>query len=439
MLKRLTILGNLFQKLNLRKKLIEELISDFPDTINDFEYTDYIKVHTKGTASEFISHVIENNVDIIGKRENYIEYISKRPRVEKQGSHGLFTDDKVPINLSAVAKEVANHKGNVWTDIMSLRREDAVRLGYDKGESWRNLIRTQTETIATSMKIPLEDLRWYAAFHNESYHPHVHIVAYSVGKEPYMSEQGILEMKSAFAREIFKQNLIQVYTEQTKQRNILKGESKDILSGIAEDISDNGYNNETIELMLKKLSEQLANTKGKKVYGYLPQKTRNLVNGIIDELEKDPRIKTLYDLWYKQREEFIRTYTDNILERIPLSKNNEFKTIKNAVIQEALNILYDHATFKDNFSESENLAYNISEEQDESKEETNMNKETTNQDYKHSKLKKSSVNGLDKYYSYHGRTTTTISAFRLLVQLSQMFQDRLQKDNMDTLTDKKLS
>ena len=280
-----------------QKKLIEELTTDFPDTINDFEYTDYTKNHTKGTASEFISHVIENNVDIIGKRENYIEYISKRLRVEKQGSHGLFTDDKVPINLSAVAKEVANHKGNVWTDIISLRREDAVRHGYDKGESWRNLIRSQTETIATSMKITLEDLRWYAAFYNESYHPHVHIVAYSVGKEPYMSEQGILKIKSAFAREIFKQDLIQIYTEQTKQRDILKGESKNILSEIVEDIFNNGYNNETIELMLRKLSEQLANTKGKKVYGYLPQKTRNLVNGIIDELEKDPRIKTLYDLW----------------------------------------------------------------------------------------------------------------------------------------------
>lgn len=422
-----------------QKKLIEELISDFPDTINDFEYTDYTQNHTKETASEFINHVIENNVDIIGKRENYIEYISKRPRVEKQDSHGLFTDDKVPINLSAVAKEVANHKGNVWTDIISLRREDAVRLGYDKGESWRNLIRSQIETIATSMKIPLEDLRWYAAFHNESYHPHVHIVAYSVGKEPYMSEQGILKMKSAFAREIFKQDLIQVYTEQTKQRDILKGESKNILSEIIEDISDNGYNNETIELMLKKLSEQLANTKGKKVYGYLPQKTRNLVNGIIDEFEKDPRIKTLYDLWYEQKEKVIRTYTDNIPERIPLSRNKEFKVIKNAVIQESLKILYNRTAFKDVSFESETFAHDISEKQDESKEETNMNNKTANQDHQYSKSKESSINGFDKYYSYQARTSSTISAFRLLVQLSQMFQDKLQQDNMDTLTDKKLN
>lgn len=422
-----------------QKKLIEELISDFPDTINDFEYTDYIKNHTKGTASEFINHVIENNIDIIWKRENYIEYISKRPRVEKQGSHGLFTDDTVPINLSAVAKEVANHKGNVWTDIISLRRKDAVRLGYDKGESWRNLIRSQTETIATSMKIPLEDLRWYAAFHNESYHPHVHIVAYSVGKEPYMSENGILKMKSALAREIFKQDLIQVYTEQTKQRNILKDESKDILSEITEDISDNGYNNETIELMLKKLSAQLANTKGKKVYGYLPQKTRNLVNGIIDELEKDQRITTLYDLWYKQREEVIRTYTDNIPERIQLSKNKEFKAIKNAVIQEAINLLYDRAAFKDESFESEKLTYYISKEQNESEEKRSANNKTANQDHQHSKQKESHVNGLVRHYPYQGKTTATISAFRLLVQFSQIFQDKLQRNNMDTLTDKKLN
>ena len=103
-------------------------------------------------------------------------YIAKRPRAERRGAHGLFTDADIPINLSKVAEEVANHDGNVWTHIISLRREDAARLGYDNAYAWRNLLRSQAENIAENMKIPLTDLRWYAAYHDESYHPHVHMV-----------------------------------------------------------------------------------------------------------------------------------------------------------------------------------------------------------------------------------------------------------------------
>lgn len=330
-----------------QKKLIEELVSDFPDATDSFEYQDYLKTPNKGTASEFITRTLENNSDLIDKRENYVGYIAMRPHVEKSGTHGLFTDSDVPINLSAVAKEVADHEGNVWTNVLSLRREDAARLGYDHGSAWRDLLRGQTETMATAMKIPLTDLRWYAAFHNEGHHPHVHIVAYSVGKEPYLSEQGILKMKSAFAREIFKQDLLQVYERQTEHRNALAQESRDVISEIVDQINHGGYENETVELMLKELSEQLSRTKGKKVYGYLPQKAKNLVNGIVDELAKDSRISALYDLWYEQRNEILKTYSDHLPERIPLSQNKEFRSVKNAVVQEAMNILYDRVTFED--------------------------------------------------------------------------------------------
>ncbi len=138
-----------------QKKLIEELVRDFPETKDSFEYQDYISKPSKGTASEFISRAIDDNVDLIGKRENYVSYIAKRPRTERHGAHGLFTDADVPINLSKVAKEVANHEGNVWTHIISLRREDADRLGYDNAYAWRNLLRSQAETIAENMKIRL--------------------------------------------------------------------------------------------------------------------------------------------------------------------------------------------------------------------------------------------------------------------------------------------
>ena len=321
-----------------QKKLIADLLRDFPEVKDSFEYADYLAKPNKGTASELISRAIDDNVDLIGKRENYVSYIAKRPRAERHGAHGLFTDADVPINLSQVAAEVANHDGNVWTHIISLRREDAARLGYDNAYAWRNLLRSQAETIAENMKIPLTDLKWYAAYHDESYHPHVHMVVYSTGKEPYLTKQGICNLKAAFAKQIFRHDLLQVYVEQTNQRNELTGRSRDILSDIITRINSGSYDDPVVTELLLKLSQQLQNHKGKKVYGYLPQAGRNLVNAVVDELAKNPEIAALYDLWYAQRDTIIGTYQDTPERRIPLSQNKEFKAIKNAVIQESLNV-----------------------------------------------------------------------------------------------------
>ena len=336
-----------------QKKLIAELLRYFPEVKDSFEYADYLAKPNKGTASELISRAIDDNVDLIGKRENYVSYIAKRPRAERHGAHGLFTDADVPINLSQVAAEVANHDGNVWTHIISLRREDAARLGYDNAYTWRNLLRSQAETIAENMKIPLTDLKWYAAYNDENYHPHVHMVVYSTGKEPYLTKQGIRNLKAAFAKQIFRHDLLQVYVEQTNQRNELTGWSRDILSDIITRINSGSYDDPVVTELLLKLSRQMQNHKGKKVYGYLPQAGRNLVNAVVDELAKNPEIASLYDLWYAQRDTIIGTYQDTPEQRISLSQNKEFKAIKNAVIQESLNILYDRITFEDSLSDPE--------------------------------------------------------------------------------------
>ena len=339
-----------------QKKLVEELVRDFPDTKESFEYQDFISKPSKGTASEFISRAIDDNVDLIGKRENYVSYIAKRPRAERHGAHGLFTDADVPINLSKVAEEVANHDGNVWTHIISLRREDAARLGYDNAYAWRNLLRSQAETIAENMKIPLTDLRWYAAYHDESYHPHVHMVVYSAGKEPYLTKQGIRSIKAAFAKQIFRHDLLQVYVEQTNHRNELTQKGRDLLSDIISRINSGSYDNPVVTDLLLKLSEQMAHHKGKKIYGYLPQAGRNLVNAVVDELAKEKDIAALYDLWYEQRDAITGTYQDTPEQRVPLSQNKEFKAIKNAVIQESLNILYDRVTIEEAVAEPEEFA-----------------------------------------------------------------------------------
>ena len=87
-----------------------------------------------------------------------------------------------------MSDELNAHTGNVWTAIVSLRREDAERLGYDNGSRWRDMLRSQTQTLSENLKIPMSNLRWFAAFHNESYHPHVHMIVYSTDPtEGYLS------------------------------------------------------------------------------------------------------------------------------------------------------------------------------------------------------------------------------------------------------------
>lgn len=323
-----------------QEKLVNRLIADFPDCKDSFEYQDYLSVKTKYTVTEFIDKAIEENVDRIGKKENYIGYMAMRPRVEKSGAHGLFSYSDEHINLSKVAKEVGNHDGIVWTTVISLRREDAEKLGYDNLPAWKTLLRAKSQDLANAMGVPITDMKWYAAFHNESGHPHVHLVSYSTGKEPYMTRQGLEKLKAAYAHEIFKNDLYEIYERQTEYRDELRAESKKKIAEIIRDINGKEYEDETLELMLKTLAEKLQKHKGKKVYGYLPKEVKNLVNGVIDELMRDNDLQKLYELWYEQRENVLKTYRDKMPARLSLSANEEFKSVRNAVIAEAMKISF---------------------------------------------------------------------------------------------------
>ena len=323
-----------------QKKLVNRLIADFPDCKDSFEYQDYLSAKTKYSATTFIDKAIEENIDRIGKKENYIGYIAMRPRVVKSGAHGLFSYSDEPIKLSKVAKEVGNHDGVVWTTVISLKREDAEKLGYDNLPAWKTLLRAKSQDLANAMGVPVTDMKWYAAFHNESGHPHVHLVSYSTGKEPYMTRQGLEKLKAAYAHEIFKNDLYEIYEKQTEYRAELRIESKEKIAEIIRRINGKKYENKTLEFMLKTLAEKLQKYNGKKVYGYLPKEIKNLVNGVIDELMRDSDLQKLYELWYEQRENVLKTYRDKMSARLPLSANDEFKSVRNAVIAEVLNISF---------------------------------------------------------------------------------------------------
>ncbi len=321
-----------------QKKLINSLVKDFPDSKNTMEYQDYISKQTKGLANEYINRTLEEHFDLIDDKENYIGYIANRPRVEKQGAHGLFSADNKPIDLKKVTEEIANHNGVVFTNILSLRREDADNLGYNCAAKWKDLINRNALTIAKTMNISPQNLRWYAAFHNEKHHPHVHLVTYAVGKKPYMTEEGLDLLKRTLAKDIFADENINIYMEQTNVRNELKAEAKKLIDDIVNSINDGVYSNTLVNDLLVQLTKELDKYSGRMMYGYLPKRAKNLIDGIVYEMSKDEKIQSLYDLWYKHRETIIYNYRDDMPSRISLSANKEFKSIRNSVLQEALRL-----------------------------------------------------------------------------------------------------
>jgi len=318
-----------------QRKMIGQLLKDFPDMRNSFEHQDYLQASTRGTASEFITAALDQHADSLNRREQYVGYISRRPHVEKLGAHGLFSDTDGSISLNDVIREVAAHDGAVYTPIISLRREDAARLDFESANRWRNLLRSHAETFAEQFKIPPDDLRWYAAFHNESHHPHCHMIVYSAGEQGYLTRRGIEGVKSTLAKDIFKQDLVQSYEQQTARRDDLRREARELVRRIAA----SRQNNPVVNDLLRQLAGRLATHKGKKIYGYLNQPARNVVNAIADELAKDEHIAQLYSLWYEQREAVLATYRSDMPEHVSLSQNSEFKPIKNAIIVEAAKLL----------------------------------------------------------------------------------------------------
>jgi TPR repeat protein len=331
-----------------QQALIVQILREFPDTKDLFEYEDYCENPNRGNASEFISIALEQNLDQISGREKYLDYIANRPRVEKFDTHGLFTAGDAPLVLSQVAEEVAAHTGNVWTPIISLRREDAARLGYDSARAWKALLSSKAMELAESLKIHPDHLKWYAAFHNESHHPHVHMVCYSTDpREGYLTKQGIRKMKSSLANEIFRQELIPLYGEKTQRREELKEQAAEAMGELICQMKGGVLVSERMEQLLTHLAERLQTVSGKKQYGYLKADLKNMVDEIVDELARDSRIAEAYRLWWEVRGRIEAIYTETSSEPPPLSRCEDFKLIRNRVIQEALNLGSGAMTFEE--------------------------------------------------------------------------------------------
>lgn len=340
-----------------QKEMIEQILRDFPLSRGMFEYEDYRATPTRSNASEFITRALEDNYDRIAKMDNYLNYIATRPRAQRIGSHGLFTGEEDSLVLAQIAEAVSTHPGNVWLPIISLRREDAARLGYDKADEWKALLSKYAMDMAEAMKIPWEDFRWYAAFHDEAHHPHVHMVCFSADpSKGFLTKQGIAQIKSGLAKEIFRQDLTELYQKQTQRRNELNTDARAALRGVIEDMQSGNIQNVHIEERLQYLADRLRFLSGKKQYGYLKAPLKAVVDEIVDELAKDPHVASAYDLWYELREDVLRTYKDDLPERLPLSEQKEFKRLKNLVIEEAVKLGQRQQVFHPDDIQDDDLA-----------------------------------------------------------------------------------
>lgn len=286
----------------------------------------------EGDAADFTVSV---NLELFDARSNYVSYIAQRPRVQRSGAHGLFTQEEDAPDLNAAARAVSEHDGNIWTCILSLRREDAARLSYDKADAWRALLRANAAEIAARFNVPVGSFHWCGAFHNEAHHPHVHLVCYADRvQKPALTKEGVVQLRSLLARQIFRDELDAIYIRQSQSRDELRDLFSARLKEAVAGMRDAPAEMPVLESLLERLSEEVRDRKGKLRYGYLPWPVKSIVDSIISELEKQPQVKAAYSAWWELRKTVLSTYRDSLPEQAPpLHTQKEFRHLKNIVLR----------------------------------------------------------------------------------------------------------
>lgn len=336
-----------------QEKLIGNLLHDFPESRELFEYTDYTAHPNLETASAFISMALDANAEQLHAENGYMKYIATRPRVQKRGSHGLFGAE-TNVDLNTAISEMESRQGNVWTVIYSLRREDAARLGYDHADKWRQLLLAHQDEMAAAMGIPIKDFRWYVAFHDEGAHPHIHMMFWSNGpKQGYLTREGVLSMRSQLTNDIFRDELQNLYVRKDLSYRDLTDTARKAMGEWISQMECQTCDSPALESKMAQLARQLETITGKKQYGYLKKPLKKLVDEIVDELARKPAVAQCYEVWNALRDELQLYYKSQQRERLPLSQQKEFRAIKNMIIREAERLRLGEMTFEDEWSRAE--------------------------------------------------------------------------------------
>lgn len=402
--------------------LIGKITKRFPKLKESDEYREYEKLPSRGSASELIGFALDEYPALLDNDKTYLDYMATRPRAEKLGMHGLFSDDGKTLDLAEESRKITTFNGRVHTLIISLSREDAENTGFNNAERWRAFMRVQKSELSKRYDIPMESLQWFGAFHNESYHPHIHVMLYSTdpSHKGYITQNGLENLKSALATDIFKCELSDIYKEQTKRRDELTAFVREETAELVMNINSGICTNPKLAQKMLELSEKIKGTTGKKVYGYMPPQVKNLINEITDMLTKDERIKRLYDLWYESKYQIMRSYTDHLPTQKPLSQEEAFKPIKNAILHEAMNLKAEIHASEESAEQS-----NYSDSNNTTGDDTSSHKNSGGADERKSSAPLSASTHKKQIPHSHKKVVAMSSVTRLLKDASRIFDDRI--------------
>ncbi|MEF2909550.1 MAG: MobP3 family relaxase [Oscillospiraceae bacterium] len=265
--------------------------------------------------------------------QGYLKYIATRPSAEKHGAHGLFGRQE-NTELTAAMHDLTAHDGNVWTIIYSLHREDAERLGYNSAAAWQKLLVRQQSKFAEAFHIPASALHWYAAYHDADTHPHIHMMVWT-DQKTVLKRDAVVKLRSVMTNSIFQAELENLYIRKGAAYKDVSEAAREVMRELVDRMESVSAQPASIQQKLLELALELRTVSGKKQYGYLKKSLKDKVDEIVDELEKLPEVAAYYAVWNGLRDTLEGYYKNRPRQHNPLSQQKEFRTIKNAIIQEA--------------------------------------------------------------------------------------------------------
>ena len=316
-----------------QKEMVAKLLKDFPDVRDSFEYEDYKQAPTLHTASALISAALDTHMQNLQSENGYLRYIATRPGAEKHGAHGLFGRED-NANLTAAMHDLTAHDGNVWTIIYSLHREDAERLGYNSAAAWQKLLVRQQSKFAEAFHIPASALHWYAAYHDADTHPHIHMMLWT-DQKTVLKRDAVVKLRSVMTNSIFQAELENLYIRKNAAYKDVTEAARAVMHDLVDRIEFTSEVPASIQQKLLELALELRTVSGKKQYAYLKKPLKDMVDSIVDELEKLPEVAAYYSVWNGLRDTLEGYYKNRPRQHNPLSQQKEFRAIKNAIIQEA--------------------------------------------------------------------------------------------------------
>ena len=230
----------------------------------------------------------------------YLKYISERPR-----SHGLFGNlsNKKIGDLDALCKEMyqLSKQKVIYKGIVSLNEEDATRLGYTNKDSWNSLLNVAMPDIAHEFNIPIQNMSWVAAFHQEQGHPHIHYMLWRNDDKiasPFIHKSVQNRCRQIFSKYIFEADRELSVAIKTAARNELLDMSKELVGYPELSLESEGV----LKITPKELSEVSALLfnlhpllpTGRLNYKFLPPEVKKEVDSIIEHILSYPAFESKY-------------------------------------------------------------------------------------------------------------------------------------------------